>query len=183
PAKRAGIERGDVITAINGKPVETDADLQRMILDFQPGETVDVTVMRYGQEKTFKVKLGRAPSSEQVASNGGDSGGSDATPASTAKLGLTVEPVTREMAQEDSIPAEDRGVVVTSVDPRGSAYRNLAQGLIITQILGPGTRQTIRTPEDLNQALKKFHSGDVVSLLVYIPPQHSTRVINVPIGE
>ena len=183
PAKRAGIERGDVITAINGKPVETDADLQRMILDFQPGETVDVTVMRYGQEKTFKVKLGRAPSSEQVASNGGDSGGSDATPASTAKLGITVEPVTREMAQEDSIPAEDRGVVVTSVDPRGSAYRNLAQGLIITQILGPGTRQTIRTPEDLNQALKKFHSGDVVSLLVYIPPQHSTRVINVPIGE
>ncbi|HEX6964969.1 MAG TPA: Do family serine endopeptidase [Gemmatimonadaceae bacterium] len=184
PAEQAGIQEGDIITAINGKPVDTDADLQRMILNYEPGQTVDVTVMRYGQQKTLKVKLGKVPSNEQVASNGDSSGESGAAPASTKKLGITVQAITPQMAREDSIPPEDRGVVVTDVDTQGTGYHNgIGQGLIITKVLGPGPQKVVRTPADLDQALQRLHSGDVISLLVYLPQQARTVVLNVPIGQ
>ncbi|HET7564004.1 MAG TPA: Do family serine endopeptidase [Gemmatimonadaceae bacterium] len=183
PAKQAGIEPGDVITAIDGKPVDTDADLQRLILNYEPGQTVDVTVMRYGQQKTLKVKLGKVPSSEQVASSGDSGNESGPAAASTEKLGITVQAITPEMARQDSIPPEDRGVLVTDVDVQGTGYHNgLTRNVIITKVLGPGQQKVIRTPADLNAALQKLHSGDVISLLVYLPQQNRTVVLNVPIG-
>ena len=58
PAQKAGIEIGDIIIAADGKPVDQVSTLQRIIRGFKPGESVDVDVMRFGQKKTFKVKLG-----------------------------------------------------------------------------------------------------------------------------
>ena len=61
PAKDAGIEPGDVIIAADGKPTDRVSTLQRIIRGHKPGETVTIDVMRFGQKKTFKVKLGEAP--------------------------------------------------------------------------------------------------------------------------
>jgi serine protease Do len=172
-----------VIIAIDGKPVDTDADLQRTILNYQPGETVTVTVMRYGDKKDIKVKLGEAPTGDQFASNERESSGPSSEPASTAKLGIAVAPMTPAMVQRDSIPDEFRGVVISNVDPRGPAFRSLARGWIITKVLAPGERRDIKSPQDLNKALAGLHQGDVVSLLVYLPRQARTTVVNVPIGD
>jgi serine protease Do len=182
PAKQAGILPNDVIIAIDGKPVDTDAELQRIVLDLRAGQTVPVTVMRYGTKKTINVKLGEAPTGDQVASGDSDEGGSRAEPASTAKLGITVQSVSPEMVRADSIPADQRGVVIADVDQQGASARSLAQGWIITKVLHPGTARSIKRPADLDKALEGLHDGDVVSLLVYLPQQARTTVVNIPIG-
>lgn len=56
-AKKAGIETGDVITAINGTKVRTFADLQSQLSRYNPGDKVNVQVQRGNSEKTFKVEL------------------------------------------------------------------------------------------------------------------------------
>ena len=74
PAGRAGIKPGDIIIAAAGKPVDKNSTLQRIIRGFQPGQTVDVEVMRFGQEKTFKVTLAAAPQAPQPSDSSSSSG-------------------------------------------------------------------------------------------------------------
>src|SRR5689334_1751183 len=91
PAKEAGIQPGDVIVAADGKPADRVSTLQRIIRGHKPGETVTLDVMRFGQKKSFKVKLVEAPDTQQLAS--ADDPGSVLPAASEGrrfdKLGIT----------------------------------------------------------------------------------------------
>ena len=58
PAEHAGFHIGDVIVAVNGKPVDTDGDLRKQLALFEPNESVTFDVIRYGEKKQFVVKLG-----------------------------------------------------------------------------------------------------------------------------
>jgi S1-C subfamily serine protease len=62
PAEEAGLERGDVVTAIDGRPVADSNDLRNRIAGTLPGEAVRLTVMRDGQERTIEATLGELPS-------------------------------------------------------------------------------------------------------------------------
>lgn len=61
PAARAGIAVGDVITAVDGEPVENPTQLIDVISSYAPGDTVEVTVLRNGDEETIDVELGVRP--------------------------------------------------------------------------------------------------------------------------
>ena len=84
PAKRAGIEPGDVIVAADGKPTDRVSTLQRIVRTHKPGETVTFDVMRFGSKKSFRVKLAEAPDAEQQVASAESptaparSGGADA---------------------------------------------------------------------------------------------------------
>src|SRR6476469_6932330 len=79
-AKRAGLQPGDVIITADGQPVDRVNTLQRIVRNHNPGETIDVEVMRYGQRKNFRVTLMEAPSDQQVATT--------ATPAPASSGGM-----------------------------------------------------------------------------------------------
>src|SRR5690606_8102719 len=57
PASEAGLDRGDVIVAVNGTKVERVGQLQRMIAQHRPGEYVDVDAIRYGKPVRFRIRL------------------------------------------------------------------------------------------------------------------------------
>ncbi|WP_448595048.1 S1C family serine protease [Thermoflexus hugenholtzii] len=61
PAEEAGLRPGDRITAVNGETVNDRHPLPEILRRHRPGETVRLTVIRDGQERTFSVTLGRAP--------------------------------------------------------------------------------------------------------------------------
>ena len=67
PAAKAGIQAGDVITAVNGKPVKDARDLARRSARMAPGATVKLGVVRKGAEKTVDVTLGELPSEQRQA--------------------------------------------------------------------------------------------------------------------
>lgn len=63
PADRAGIKKGDIITSVSGRSVESPADLSEAVQDQQVGATATVKVLRRGATQSFSVKLGARPSS------------------------------------------------------------------------------------------------------------------------
>ncbi|HEY3296162.1 MAG TPA: PDZ domain-containing protein [bacterium] len=62
PAEKAGLKAGDVITRLDGKTVEGESDVRRVIHDHKPGDQVDFVVMREGKEEVLKVTLGEQTS-------------------------------------------------------------------------------------------------------------------------
>ena len=75
PAAKAGLQPGDLITAVNGHPINTTNQFVATIANYAPGDTVTLTVKRGGQTKTIKLTLGsqpaNAPSSNQQGQGGG----------------------------------------------------------------------------------------------------------------
>jgi serine protease Do len=64
PAKAAGVEKGDIIVNANGHDIDHVATLQRVIRGQRPGDTVALTLVRQGSERTIQVKLADAPVEE-----------------------------------------------------------------------------------------------------------------------
>ncbi len=184
PAKAAGLEPGDIITAIDGTPVERVGALQRVVRMKKPGDVVTVDAMRFGERKSFRVKLAEAPA-EAVASAAG------AVPmpvvektetVSADKLGITVEPLTDAFTRAASIPASVKGVHVTDVAVGSGARGKLFGSDVITEIVYPRPRRAVRSTADLQQALSGLKTGDVITLGVYNAEQKANRVETIRIG-
>jgi serine protease Do len=191
PAKEAGVQPGDVIIAADGKPADRVSTLQRIIRAHKPGETVTLDVMRFGQKKSFKVKLVEAPDAPQVAS--ADDQGSLLPAASEGrrfdKLGITVEPVSPALVTRARV-AEPyrRGLLVSDVNVTGPAYRRVdADNTILVKVLNPGPQRELHTPADLEAVLSGLRKGDVVTFLVYLVPRGeddkgTTQALSLAVG-
>jgi len=183
PARRAGLEPGDVIVRADGQAVDRASTLQRIVRNHNPGETIEVEVMRYGQRKTFRVKLMEAQTQPQVVTattRTEPAGSGNAQPA----LGISVAPVSQELAAQARMPMPVRGVMVSDVIPGGPAEDKLHRNDVITEVLFPGPRRFILTPAELDQALRRLKNGDYISLNVFslADPTHPTRVVNLRVG-
>ena len=184
PAKRAGIEPGDVIVRADGKPADRVSTLQRIIRSHEPGETVEIEAMRYGAKKTFQVRLGEATdSTTRVASNTRPSEEPSAG-TSTEKLGISIEPITEAQARQNQIADEHRGLRVVSVDPNGPARQGrLLPNDILISVINPQPRRTLATANDLQQVLSSVREGSYVSFMVYNLELEQTRIVNLRIGR
>jgi serine protease Do len=67
PAEKAGLEPGDVIVGADGRPVDRVSTLQRIVRTHEPGETVAVDVMRFGERRSFRVRLDERPDASAPA--------------------------------------------------------------------------------------------------------------------
>ena len=188
PAKAAGIEPGDIIVAVDGKPVEYVGQLQQVIGFRKPGDQVKVEVARKGGvHKTFSVKLQPLEDTTQVAAADQAPPEGEQTPGGTAmnRLGISVEPVSPDAAQELQLPADTRGLIVTNVTPGGPAWQVLfddpQQGGpdIILSIEG----KAVRTEADLRKALQAEKPGSIVTLRIYNPRAQNRRVERIKLGE
>ena len=189
PAKRAGLEPGDIIISIDGKPVEYVAQLQQRIAFRQPGETVKVEVARKGGvRRSYDVKLQELPSPTTVASR--DSGAADTTTdengaATVGALGITVAPIDDDDRAQLQLDRGQRGALVTNVAPGGPSLNTLSDGDqgggpdIITEVEG----KAVKSPADVREALKGAKPGDVVSLRVYNTGAKNRRVERIKLGE
>ena len=152
PAERAGIERGDVILSLDGQPVSDGNSLRNRISSTQPGATVSIGFVRDGQQKTARVTLGELPSQKASADDG--------APAQGPRLGLSLQPVTPEMAKELGVPAET-GLYVAEVAPASpAADAGLQAGDVIEQV----NRKPIHDVSSLRQAVAA--SGEKPALVL-----------------
>jgi serine protease Do len=183
PAKAAGIEVGDIIIAVDGKPVDRVSSLQRVVRQHEVDETVSVDVMRYGAKKSFRVKLIEAAAVERLAAAPRPAAVVGAAPTTTGKLGISVEPAPAELLRRLGLP-EDRGVRVTEVSQAGPAREGrLLVNDVVLEVLYPTPRRSVRTPADLQTMLSSLKDGDYISLLVRGPQQGAAnRVVNLRVG-
>jgi len=136
PAQKAGVEKGDIILDINGKPVNSSAELRMRVSLMAPGSTVNVKVFRNGAEKSMPLTLAELPT--EKAQND--------TPESSQESGLngiTTETVTARNARQLGLPANASGVVVMQVDPSSKAADSgLKRGDVIQEVNHKPVRDT-----------------------------------------
>ncbi|MEE9608022.1 MAG: Do family serine endopeptidase, partial [Myxococcota bacterium] len=153
PAAEGGIERGDVIVAYRGEPVEELRDLPRAVSATRVGQSVEVTVLRDGERVVLRVTIGKLEEPETVARAGGGRSGSEA-------FGLSVTDLTAEQRRRLGA-GESEKVVVTQVDPNASAAQaGLRPGDVLLEL----NREPIASAADL--AAKLDAAGKGALLLV-----------------
>jgi serine protease Do len=144
PAQKAGLEKGDIILDINGKPVNNSAELRMHVSLMAPGTKVDVKVFRDGAEKTLPLTLAEMPT-ETARNEQPESSSED------AMQGITVENVTVQTARQLRLPATASGVVVTNVDPASKAADSgLRRGDVIQEV----NHKPVRNTADFESAMR-----------------------------
>jgi serine protease Do len=186
PAKKAGIEPGDLITELDGHPVSYVAQLQQAVGFRKPGETVNVTVMRRGGvKKVIPVKLAEAPSDDQVAARQPDTTADSENHAHATRLGIELQPLSSDAAAR---LGDDRvGPHVTDVDVDSPARNELFPagdgfGDVITHVNG----RRVRTVQEFDDAIRHIPAGQVLSLQVYnpqVPQGGGSRVVRIRLPD
>lgn len=160
-ADKAGVKRGDVITAINGDRIEDSNVLRNKVAGTQPGNEITLTILRDGKEQQVKATLdefvienAKSEKSENPANPGNTNQG--------GKLGLDLLPVTPDTASRLGLPSDTKGLLVTEIDPSGAAARSgIVKGDVILEI----NRQPVENFDQAKNALDKAESKPLLLLV------------------
>jgi len=166
PAQKAGIKAGDVIVSVNGETVADARNLARRISALSPGTSVKLGVIRGGKEDTLTLTLGELPKERQARVNTEE----HAAPGiEVPKLGLSLAPARNG----------GEGVVVTQVDPNGTASDRFQTGDVILDVNG----KMVSSPADVRKAVADAQSDGRRSVLMRVKSNQGTRFIAVPLGN
>jgi serine protease Do len=175
PASKAGIESGDVITAVNGDTVKDARELARTIGGLSPGTAVKLNVLHKGQDKTINLTLGQLPNTlEAKADTDNGDKGSPAHGTDVPKLGLTLAPA-------NSVAGAGKdGVVVTDVDPKSAAAeRGFKEGDVILEVAG----KSVGNVGDVREAITAARNDNKNSVLMRVKSGGSSRFVAVPLAK
>jgi len=154
PASRAGLQSGDVITSINGNPVDESNQLRMTVSMMSPGQDAHLKVIRDGQVRDFTVKVEEMPGEKTQRAS------AEPHANSNTLQGVEVDSLDAQTARQLGLPATTRGVVVTNVDPASAAAAaGLHEGDVIQQV----NRKPVTTPQEFASALR---NGNGESLLL-----------------
>jgi serine protease Do len=143
PAAKAGIEAGDVITAVNGTPLKDARELARQISGLPPGTSVKLAILHKGAEKTVTLTLGQLPNQREARADTGNS--KDLAGTDVPRLGLTLAPAGQVAG------SGNEGVVVTNVDPNGvAADHGFKTGDVILDVGG----KKVGNPNEVRDAIQ-----------------------------
>jgi serine protease Do len=171
PAAKAGIESGDVITAVNGETVKDARELARTIGGMAPGAAVKLDVLHKGQDKTINLTLGQLPNTIEAKA---DTDNDNSRGTDVARLGLTVAPANSVAG------AGKEGVVVTQVDPKSAAAdRGFKEGDVILEVGG----KTVSNAGDVRGAINSARDDKKNSVLMRVKTGGMSRFIAVPIAK
>jgi len=151
PASKSDLRPFDLITQVDGTPIETDSELQHEILKKKIGQNVQLTVWRKGQTIRLPIKTGELPNEITRASN------EPAQPIQprkqdVGKFGLQVQELTKEVAERLHVPVE-QGVVVTDVEDNSiAAAQDIHREDVITEVDGKPVANLQSFREALNKA-------------------------------
>jgi serine protease Do len=181
PAERAGLRPYDVIVELDGREIVTNEELIRDVSGRQPGTVVRLDVVRDGRHSSVAVKLAERPLRGEEREGGiiGDRPPRP-QPAIEVPLGLSVRELDRAFVDRLAIPDSVQGVVVSRVDPAGSAYAAaIRRGFIIMEI----NRKPVHTIAEYDRTVAAIRPGDILALYCYDPAQAQRTLVSITVDE
>jgi len=145
PADRAGLKQGDVVVAVDGKPMADANAMRNQIAGARPGSSVPIVVRRNGRTETVTARLAERERPVDDPRAAGSSGHGE------GGFGMAVTPLTPQVAEELELPRSAAGLVVTGVDPSGlAASAGMQAGDVIKSVNG----QAVTSVTSLRTALE-----------------------------
>ena len=156
PAAKAGLQQGDIILQNNDKPIKNVAKFRNDIAMMDPGQIVNLKILRNNSPLDLKIPLGVQSESEVCSAE------------MTQKIGIEVENATPEMASRLNIPANTIGVVITKIHPGSPAHlAGLKSGFLITGVAMQGNEpKIVKNTAEFDAALKEVNQRKHVILIV-----------------
>ena len=177
PGEQGGLQIGDVVISLNGRPIEGSNELTRAVGAVKPGETLRMELLRERRRQTISVRAGTRPAN--LGASQTDVGNEAAPDAPAAVMGekvegLTVAPISAALRSRYELPENVRGVVVTAVEARSEAGRLRFQpGMVILQADG----RNLTSVKDMRDAVEAVKTARRPGVLLMV----RTASGNVPI--
>ncbi|MEP6946118.1 MAG: Do family serine endopeptidase [Acidobacteriota bacterium] len=161
-ADKAGVKRGDIITAINGEKIEDSNVLRNKVAGTAPGTEIKLTLVRDGKDLELTAKLDEFnPADSKNPGDNNDGPGSTTPQNQGGKLGMSLEPVTPQTAKQLGVDGTE-GLVVTDIDPNGpAAEAGLARGDVILEV----NRKAVNSVADVKGALDSSGTKPILLLM------------------
>jgi serine protease Do len=174
PAAKAGIESGDVITAVNGENVKDARELARTIGGFAPGASVKLNVLHKGQDKVITLTLGTLPNTVEAKADIDKEDSKPSRGTDVPNLGMTVAPA-------NSVAGAGKdGVVITQVDPKSAAAeRGFKEGDVILEVAG----KTVASVGDVRDAIAAAKTDNKNVVLMRVKSGGQSRFVAVPLAK
>jgi serine protease Do len=174
PAQTAGLQPGDVIRSVNGQTVKDPRELAIDVADIQPGQRTNLQILRNRQQQTVQVQVAELPSQQEMAQQGGSSGGEHPQ----VHLGLALGPLSPDVANQLNLPPNTKGAVVTEVQSGSPAEQAGIQSGDV--IVGVGTR-AVDGPAQAASAIRaaESHGDKAIALRIIHDGQSAFVAVNV----
>ncbi|MEY2699665.1 MAG: hypothetical protein RIQ52_420 [Pseudomonadota bacterium] len=156
PSQEAGLQVGDIILEYNGQDVASSATLPPLVGATKIGDTSTLKVLRQGNVKMIKIKIGSLPDDDEPAAVTGEAPGAHAI----ARLGVTAVNPTQEQRQQLELP--QHGVLVTATKAGPAQDAGIRKGDVILQVQG----QAVKDVDQLGKIIKDVPKGKTVAVLV-----------------
>ena len=143
-AAKAGLQKGDLITKLNGLPVNTGSELVGQIAIYRPGDKVKISYVRNGKENDVTVTLMNNSGNMDVVKN-----------SAFDKLGADLKPLTKKDAEKYGVSG---GIIVSSISEKGLFSRTrMEEGFIILKVNG----QDVSTIDNFRKILEQAGTGSL----------------------
>jgi serine protease Do len=159
-----------VIVKVNGQAVTPEQTVSYLVANTAVGSRVPLEIIRGGRRATITVAVGERPTEEQLAKLSGGDTGTGVVPGGPAvapqkALGLSLSPLTPDVARAANLPATARGVIVTAVDPNANAAE---QGLQRGDLIVSVNNQPVTSPAQVVAAVDAARKGGRSSVLLLV---------------
>ena len=182
PAEKAGMQSGDVIVSLDGKPIASTNALTRAVAETAVGKAVAVEVLRKGKKQTLRATLGELEAA-MASAEAAPAKSNDAKPrpargeTALADLGVRVAPLNADTRKRFDIKDDVRGVVIVDVDQDGpAAKRDVRAGDVIVEV----AQVEVRSPDEVSEMLKSLRDSKRKVALLQILRSGEPRFVPVP---
>ncbi|MGO9356346.1 MAG: Do family serine endopeptidase [Xanthobacteraceae bacterium] len=174
PAAKAGVESGDIITAVNGQSIKDARELARIVGGMAPGSSVKLDLLHKGKDKSVSLTLGHLPDAQETRADADVDRNGLKHGLDVPRLGLTVAPADKVAG------AGEKGVVVTNVDPNSAAAeRGFKEGDVILEVAG----KTVANAGEVRAAIETARTDNKTTVLMRVRSGDASHYVAVPLAN
>lgn len=183
PGDQGGLQAGDVVVTLNGRPIVGSNELTRAVGTAKPGDVLRLELLREGRRQTISIRAGTRPANLGAPdADKDDTTTPDRPDAVTGEKieGLTVAPINAVLRSRHDLPADVRGVVITAVEAQSRAGRlGFRPGFVVVQANG----RAVSSVKEFRDAVEAARAGGRPGVLLLVRTPSGNNPVVVPFAK